>query len=472
MLHTRTKKRGITTTTAYVAIVVALVIGLTAGYFVYPVVVPTTEEALQDALDDANAAISDLEGDVSDLQGDISDLQAQLAAVPKLEGDIPIGALLSLSGSLATFGENEFEALKLARDEINQWLTDSGEDWQIVIIPEDTAVDPDLALEKLEVLAAQGVKVVLGPLSSGEVSTIMGFANANDMLIISQSSTAISLAIEGDNLFRFTTDDRIQGPVAALLAEQAGLTHVVPVWRRDTYGDGLVAATTAEMEDRGITVSTDGIGYDPAVAETVGFGPEPAALAATVQSLVDEHGVNNVGVYMIAFETDGLDMLLKASEFQVLRDVTWIGSDGTAVSGALLENPTVAEFADITTYTNPIAGSTRSPKWTHVTDTLEAILGRTLDPYSHNMYDMMWVVAHTILSAGEYDFAKIKALLPQIANNYFGASGWTALNAAGDKAVSDYELYEIRLVDGERDWVLVGVYGAASEDIVWIEEPE
>ncbi|MFQ5951413.1 MAG: ABC transporter substrate-binding protein [Candidatus Geothermarchaeales archaeon] len=456
---------------AAIAFVVALVIGLATGYYVYPVVVPTTEEALQNALDSANARISDLQGDVSDLQGDVSDLQAQLAAVPKLEGDIPIGLLLSLSGSLATFGENEFEAVKLAASEANEWLTDSGYDFQILLIPEDTATDPDIALEKLEVLAAQGVKVVLGPLSSSEVTNIKGFADANDILIVSQSSTAITLAIEGDNVFRFTTDDRIQAPVAALLAEQAGLTHVVPVWRRDTYGDGLSAAAREAMEGRGITV-LEGIGYDPAVAETVGFGAEPAALAETVQSLVDDFGVDNVGVYFVAFETDALDMLQKASEFPILTQVTWIGSDGTAVSGSLLTDPVASEFADVTTFTNPIAGATKSTEWTRVTEILEGILGRTLDPYSHNMYDMLWVVVHSILAAGEYDTAKIKGVLPQVADDYFGASGWTRLNAAGDRAISDYDLFEIRLVNGERDWVLVGVYNAATEGITWFEEPE
>ncbi|MFQ5870993.1 MAG: ABC transporter substrate-binding protein [Candidatus Geothermarchaeales archaeon] len=444
---------------------VALVIGLAAGYFIYPSVNPTTEEELQQALDDANARISDLQGDVSGLQEDVSDLQATIDAFPTLEGTIPIGALLSLTGDLATFGENEYEALKIARDEVNQWLTDSGYDFQIEVIPEDTATTPALALEKLQSLAAQGVKVVLGPLASSEVRAIKAYADANDILVLSQSSTDPGIAIAGDNVFRYTTDDTIQGPVMAAIAESVGLTHVVPVWRRDTWGDGLIAEARKAMEDMDITVAA-GIGYDPEVVGTTGFGAEVDSLNSAVEGLVATHGVDNVGVLFIAFE-EAVDMLAKASEFPGLEQVKWIGSDGTAVSAAVSGDPTAAEFAVTTEWTNPIFGVTHSAKWEKLRDQIHTILGRDPDPYSYNMYDMLWIVAQAIVSAGEYDFAKIKAVLPQISNNFFGASGWTILNEAGDRAGADYELYEVVPVDGLWEWEQIGIYTQSTGEITW-----
>jgi hypothetical protein len=45
-----------------------------------------------------------------------------------LSGEIRVGALLSLSGDLRTFGENHKAALELARDDINAWLSRTNPD--------------------------------------------------------------------------------------------------------------------------------------------------------------------------------------------------------------------------------------------------------------------------------------------------------------------------------------------------------
>jgi branched-chain amino acid transport system substrate-binding protein len=430
---------------------------------IYPVIVPPEEPTeLQQELEDA------LE-EIDDLNDRISDLEDELAAVPKLEGDIPIGALLSMTGDLQTFGENQKEAIEIARDEINVWLDEAGFDFQIVLLEEDTATDPDIALEKTQALDAQGVKVILGPLASSEVANIKAYADSNDILVISQSSTDPGLAIAGDNVFRFCTDDTIQGPVMATMAESLGLTHVVPVWRQDTWGQGLQQEARSAMEAAGITVA-EGIPFDPEVIKAQGFGPEPDSLNSAVSSLVEEHGADKVGDLLISFE-EGTDLLDKASEFPTLAEVKWMGSDGTAGSSAVIENTDAAEFADMTDWTNPIFGVTRSPKWDALTEEIRDRLGRAPDSYTYNMYDMLWIVTHSIIHAGEYDTEKIKAVLPQVANNFFGSSGWTVLNEAGDRASADYDLYQVVETDGQRDWMLVGIYSQATGQINWIEEP-
>lgn len=455
---------------ATVGIVVALVVGLVAGYFVYPAVVPTTEPELQARISELEGDISALEDDISGLQGQISDLQAELAAVPRLEGDIPIGALLSLSGDLRTFGENEQEAMNLAVEEVNQWLTDTGYDFQIRLFAEDTQTKADEALLKLQSLAAQGIKVVLGPLSSSELGNIIGFADANDILVISQSSTDPGLSIPGDNVFRFVSDDTIQGGLAMPgIFEAFDVTHVFPIWRRDAWGDSLIAEARLGAQDIGVTMA-DGIGFDPDTVRTAGFGPEVTQLVAGVQELVDQHGADNVGVLFIAFEL-APDLLEKATQFPILKQVKWVGSDGTAGSGAVLENEIAAEFATEVNWVNPIFGVDRaSRKWQRVNGILEDILGRLVESYSFNMYDMVWVVTQALILAGEYDTAKIKAVLPQVAANSYGSSGWLLLNENGDRAFSDYDLWAVREVaPGTFDWAIVGVWLQVTGEIVFFE---
>ncbi|MEM3395690.1 MAG: hypothetical protein QXT12_06755, partial [Nitrososphaerota archaeon] len=80
-----------------------------------------------------------------------------------LSGEIPIGALLPLSGPLAAFGENDKISIQTAVDEVNDFLAKSGANWRLRLYVEDTETKPEVALEKLMSLHAKGVKVVIGP---------------------------------------------------------------------------------------------------------------------------------------------------------------------------------------------------------------------------------------------------------------------------------------------------------------------
>jgi branched-chain amino acid transport system substrate-binding protein len=124
-----------------------------------------------------------------------------------LTGEVPIGVLLPLSGPLATLGEPNRPALLIAADEINNLLAKSGANWRIKLYIEDTETKPEIALEKLMNLHAKGIKVVIGPMGSGEVLKIKEYADSNKILVISQSSTSPMLAIKGDYIYRFVPND-------------------------------------------------------------------------------------------------------------------------------------------------------------------------------------------------------------------------------------------------------------------------
>ena len=132
-----------------------------------------------------------------------------------LTGTITIGSLLPLTGDLGSYGENSRSAIELAENDFTAYLAKMGQTWTLDIQIEDTATDPVKALEKLQELNAKGIGIIVGPQTSGETRNIKGYADSNNMLLISQSSTAPELAIAGDNVFRFVTDDTRQGPAIA-----------------------------------------------------------------------------------------------------------------------------------------------------------------------------------------------------------------------------------------------------------------
>lgn len=420
-----------TTTIAVVLAVIMLIVGLLVGLFASPYVFP-------------------LEG----------------AGAAGLSGEIQLGAILSLTGDLATFGENEQVAAEFAVGHVNDLLEDMGADWTLAIVPEDTQTDPDIALEKVESLAARGIKLIIGPLSSGEVRSIKGYCDANKILAISQSSTAPDMAIEGDYIFRFCPTDKLgQGPAIGRLMYDEGKRYIIPVTRNDAWGVGLEDATKKKfVTELGGTFLT-GIRYDP---EATSFTTEAADLATKVQDAISSYGAANVAVLHISFEEVNTFMT-SAMGHAVLDDIKWYGSDGTAGSGAMLEDANVRDFAMSVEYPSTIFAPTESEKWEMVRQHIKSELGREPESYSYAIYDIVWAYALSLMAVDVYDADAVKAVLPTITETMFGASGWITLDPAGDRQAGDYDIFQItEIATGQYDWKKVGKYILAADTVEWI----
>ena len=48
------------------------------------------------------------------------------------------------------------------------------------------------------------------------------------------------------------------------------------------------------------------------------------------------------------------------------------------------------------------------------------------------------------------------------AASHFGTTGWTALNAAGDRANADFDFWSMRRVDGTAKWVRTARYDSGT----------
>jgi|GEM_PF-279331 len=386
------------------------------------------------------------------------------ASDTNLTGEIELGGLFSLTGDLATFGENELVAAELAVDEVNDLLEDMEADWTLKLVAKDTEIDPDVALEKTESLAASGIKLIVGPLSSMEIRAIKMYCDANEILAISQSSTAADLAIADDYIFRFCPSDRLgQGPAIGRIMYDDGKRYVIPVTRNDAWGVGLEEAVKTRFEALGGTFLM-GIRYDPEATE---FATEVNYLAGAAQDAIDDYGADNVSILHISFD-EVREFMTAANAHTVLKTVKWYGSDGTATSGSMLWDEDVRDFAMSVEYPCTIFGPTHSEKWEKVRQNGIAQLGREPESYSYNVYDIVWVYALSLLEVDDYDSDAVKAVLPTVARNYFGASGWIELDDTGDRKAGDYDIWQIKQIAlNLYDWEVVGMYIFATDSVVW-----
>src|SRR5690625_7434244 len=87
------------------------------------------------------------------------------------------------------------------------------------------------------------------------------YANSNEILIVSPSSTSPALAIPDDYLFRLVTPDTLQGAAMAQLLDEEGIEEVIIFNRGDSYGEGLANPLKEGFEARGGTAHL--LAFDP-----------------------------------------------------------------------------------------------------------------------------------------------------------------------------------------------------------------
>jgi len=140
-----------------------------------------------------------------------------------------VGVLVSLTGSWSSLGQNTVAALQIAEEHLEATARDQHGGYRFKFFVRDTQLDPSKALAALQDLDRRGVKIVIGPQSSAEVAIIKPYADAHNILVISQGGTASALAIAGDNIFRLCPNDTREAEAIVALMRHDGIGTIVPL---------------------------------------------------------------------------------------------------------------------------------------------------------------------------------------------------------------------------------------------------
>jgi branched-chain amino acid transport system substrate-binding protein len=387
---------------------------------------------------------------------------------------ILIGALLPLTGTLSSFGESAEASLRLAVDDVNNQLAKSGSSSRVGLVIEDTKTDPNVAREKLMDLASKGIRIVIGPATSANVAAVKEYANENGILIVSSSSTAPSLAIPNDNVFRFVPDDTYQAEALAKKMWDEGTRVVIPIWRTDVFGNNLQSLLKEKFEKLGGKV-VDGIGYDPPVGDFAAslhrinfivWEQELKALTQKVNDAVKLYGADKAGVYIVAFD-EIVPIMIQANRHQELQSVRWYGSDGSAQNDGLTKNIEAAEFAVKTNFLNPIYSVNASDSFKELEARIVEEIGSAPRTYAEVAYDEFWVAALTLnnyTGTPQDDIGPLRQAFINTANMYIGVTGRTELNDAGDRKYALYDFWAVRPAHkddankGSFEWTSVAAY--------------
>jgi len=369
-----------------------------------------------------------------------SPAHAQRRRASSANDTIVVGGLFSLTGDGETLGKASRAALELAVRDINAELSALRVTWHVEMVVADTKLTPGGAVDGIKVLKDAGATIVIGPQSSAEAAAIRDYVNANAIILISQASTASSLAIADDYLFRLAPNDKLEGAAIAALMHADGIDVIVPVWRDDA-GNGGLKTSTAQFFT-GITAP--GVSYAPA---TTDFTATVTALGNAVRAAKSANPSKKVAVFIASFE-EGADILDRARLDPDLA-VNWYSGDGLTQSRALLSPASIAAFAAATKFTAPsvaLSESTRS-RWEPLSAEIQVRVGFLPDAFSLSVYDAAWAA---VLSAIEVRNAADlrRASFVRNVERYWGVTGPLALDAAGDRRLAEFDFWIVS--DG--DW--------------------
>lgn len=359
---------------------------------------------------------------------------------------VKIGALLPLTGDLSTYGKRNQGALQLAIEDINSFAEAAGSKFRFQLVVEDTGTDPQTARSRIEALAAQGVKLFLGPMSSGEVSQVKPFADANKLVVVSQSSTAPALSIPGDFVFRVVPPDTYQGRALAKVVWSSGFTKAIVIYRNDAWGVGL--RDSFEKNFKALGGTTESIAYDTGAKE---FSAEVSRAA----DLASQMGTGTA-IVLISFE-EGIQFIKLAAQNPVLSKLTWFGTDGLA-NNAKLISEAGAEAIALGGIASTNFIPTANPMQEEFKRRFRQRFGDDPDPYSMNSYDAAWLLALSVMLTGSDDGTKIASVLPQVTARYYGITGTITLDASGDRSAGDYGVFKVVQTSTGLAWKLVAVY--------------
>jgi len=199
-----------------------------------------------------------------------------------------IGVIAPLSGDLSSLGLGIQHSVELAVKQANDSNAIPG--WTLEVAAKDDEAKPDVGKNAATSLAADPKVIgVVGTLNSSVSQSVQPVLSTAKITQVSPANTNPSLS-QGAKFatspkrtyptyFRTCTTDAVQGPFAArYLFQKAGLKKVATIHDKKAYGQGLVAAFTAELKKLGgQVVAAETINPDDANYQAVISKVKPAA---------------------------------------------------------------------------------------------------------------------------------------------------------------------------------------------------
>jgi branched-chain amino acid transport system substrate-binding protein len=369
---------------------------------------------------------------------------------------IKIGGLFSKTGNWSSLGKTSEAAMNIALVDVNHYLEEKGSDIRFESVVYDTQLDTSSAKSAIQIgFSQRNIKFFIGPQSSAEVAAIRQYADDNNILVISQGSTASSLAIPNDAIFRFCPGDAVEGAAISKTIYNSGKRIAITLSRNDAGNIGLQTSVGSNFASLGGQVDA----ISPYATSITDFSSIIQQIRTKIQQYSNTYSNNQIAVYIASFD-ECVNLFRQAASDPILTSVNWYGGDGMVQSSVLLSDTQARTFAMTTNFFAPNFGlpAQAHPQLSSIMNAIQNSTGIEPDAYALSVYDAMWVLARTLSSYPDVlqDFSSLKTEFSQEANQYFGITGPVLLNANGDRNIGAFDYWGIVNQGGNYIWKVVG----------------
>lgn len=369
-----------------------------------------------------------------------------------------IGLLFPMTGDFATHGNENIIAANMAINDFNEHLEKLDKDWRLKAVTANSETDPDISLNLVKELYAKNIRIIIGPETSAELALIKPYIDTKEILIISPTSTAPSLALSEDKIYRLAPDDTNQGQAITALLKEDGIKAVILITRDDTWGNDLSTSITSSFIENKIGDASFRILYNP---EAPNYSETNKNILFLLSTISKSYSTDEIAIIVIGFG-ESTEFLKNANTIDELADFKWYGTDSNANEKKITEDSEALEFANKVGFTAVQFGSVSNDIQKDVESRLIEQLGSTPSTYAYSSYDAVWIIGQSILQADSTDPELIQNIIEKVASGYVGALGDIELNEAGDLKAANYDIWEI--VDDT--WKVTGYYDHLSNEIV------
>jgi branched-chain amino acid transport system substrate-binding protein len=352
-------------------------------------------------------------------------------------------------------------AVSLAKEDINNYMIENEYNYRFEFIYKNANFDEAIHLDKLVELKEEGVDLVIGCIFTMFANQSVPYANENDMIIISPSSTGSIAAIEGDNFFRLTPTDYSKVPAVAEIIWDLGDRACIYIGP-DNLGEYDETNRFEEiMSFYGVDVS-----YATYPEEIEDIEDFKYTLEQEINKFRTQYDNTQIGIYISSLCWGHISSIANFFiDDKEMEQITWYTSEELNhlpnFNNEL--DPDLSYFR----FYFPSIYLDDSAQYREVNERYIELAGSDPDINTAAIYDTCWLYAFTVLEAESQSFDVVKRELPFTASTHEGITGTWLLDETGDRLSPDYTI--MGLVEApEITFAKYGYYDTKRQEITWI----
>lgn len=177
-------------------------------------------------------------------------------------GDVTIGAVLPLTGDLASYGQNARDGIMLYAEQVN---ASGGIDGRTVtVLFEDTAGQPSQAVSALKkLLTVNRAIAVIGGISSSTTLAMAPVANNNKVVLLSPAASAPGVTDAGSFVYRVWPSDVFESGRMAEYVMENDIQKIAVLYVNNDYGKAMVDSFKSALGDAAGDVVIAEDNFDP-----------------------------------------------------------------------------------------------------------------------------------------------------------------------------------------------------------------